>query len=501
MLISKLSLFLCACPSLAAKVVIKGGTSVTYNETTQSVTILRDHSILVEGDKIIQMGPSADFEIPSDATVIRGEGKIVVPGFIDTHRHLFQAAFKTIGSNITMSNYFAKLSPYIPNVINRMGPNDIYYGQMMGILESAQAGVTSIVDHSYGTFDEATSAASLRASIDAGARVFWCFGFHAIPNNFTLERQAAVFHKLATTTNWQETPVELGVSYDEFVDAPRAQVDLVIEAIQTHNVSLVTTHFLGGPWIGGNSPVALNQLNLLNSTVPFIFSHATALSPDDVNILRQHNHHIAIAPESEMHFGHGFPHSHKIMDHAALAIDASWAWSADLVSQARIWLQNVRLSKYQASLDEWEVPASSPMSVNQAFILATWGGARSLRRSDLGVLKVGAKADIVIFDGDAFNMLGWNDPVAAIILHSHPDNVQHVLIDGQFIKRDFKLQLPLNSSVRLEDVKREFLSSAARIQSQFLNDPHFLPTGEHKPGVPFKELVQVDALAGAGNGY
>ncbi|SPO06591.1 uncharacterized protein DNG_09281 [Cephalotrichum gorgonifer] len=53
------------------------------------------------------------------------------------------------------------------------------------------------------------------------------------------------------------------------------------------------------------------------------------------------------------------------------------------------------------------------MSVNQAFLLATRSGAQALRRPDLGVLKVGATADIVVFDGTATNLIGWRDPVAA----------------------------------------------------------------------------------------
>ena len=82
------------------------------------------------------------------------------------------------------------------------------------------------------------------------------------------------------------------------------------------------------------------------------------------------------------------------------------------------------------------------MSVNQAFLLATRNGGLALKRPDLGVIAPGAKADIVVFKGDSPNMIGWVDPVAAVILHSNVGDVEHVLVNGQFKKKEM-----VNSSV------------------------------------------------------
>lgn len=71
--------------------------------------------------------------------------------------------------------------------------------------------------------------------------------------------------------------------------------------------------------------------------------------------------------------------------------------------------------------------------------MATRQGGRALRRGDVGVIKVGAKADLAVFNGDSPNMLGWSDPIAAVVLHANPGGVEHVLVDGEFRKRDFKL--------------------------------------------------------------
>ncbi|KAM0413595.1 hypothetical protein ACHAPT_013625 [Fusarium lateritium] len=406
------TLFLSATCGLASTLVLDKGAVITFDNATQSVKVLRDHSVVIEDDTISAIIPSADSaSFPPDAEIVPAKGKIISPGFIDTHRHLFRSAFKTLGSSITMATYFATLSPYIPNVINRLSADDIYYGQLIGIWESLGAGVTTIADHSYGTFDDATSEASLQASIDTGARIYWCFGLHTLPNNYTVQDQVKTFHRLLRSVDWTKTPVRPGVSFDEFTSAQEKDVDDVVALV---------------------NPSLLQSLGLINRSTPIIFAHSTGISTDDSQIRRQHDHYISIAPESEMHFGHGFPHAHKIMDKAALGIDASWAWSGDLVTQARIWLQTVRLGMYQRALDEWIVPSNSPI---------------------------------------APNMLGWNDPVAAIILHLNPGNVQYVLVDGQFRKRDFKMVAPENPSRSLDDAEERFLESASRLQRQFLEDP------------------------------
>lgn len=139
------------------------------------------------------------------------------------------------------------------------------------------------------------------------------------------------------------------------------------------------------------------------------------------------------------------------------------------------------------------------MSVEQAFLMATRAGGLALHRPDIGVLVEGAKADLVVFDGTSPNMLGWADPVAAVMLHSHVGDIQHVLVDGQFQKRDFKLVVRGNYA----DVTKNFLASARRIQSIWEQTPLPDLTGAYpyEPGVNYATALTVDVLGGAENGY
>ena len=108
------------------------------------------------------------------------------------------------------------------------------------------------------------------------------------------------------------------------------------------------------------------------------------------------------------------------------------------------------------------------MSVVDAFLLATRQGGRALHRDDIGVLKVGAKADIVCFNGESPNMLGWTNAVAAVVLHANIGDIEHVMVGGQFRKRNGAL-VPKTGT--WSDIAASFTEVARRVQGQNANPP------------------------------
>lgn len=244
-----------------------------------------------------------------------------------------------------------------------------------------------------------------------------------------------------------------------------------------------------------NSPERLLSLGVLNSTIPIVFSHGTFISHQNTVLLRKYNQYISITPESEMHYGHTHRDNHLSQDISSLGVDTHWTFSPDILTQARLWLQRTRVVLYEHVMDTWRIPSSSPMSVNQAFLLATRNGALALRRPDLGVIREGAKADIVVWNGTSPSMLGWADPVAAVILHASVGDIKHVIVDGKFVKRDGQL---VNRNYG--DIQRRFLDSAHRIQEAWrtMVAP---PAKWHNPDTDFQDTMTVDVVAGEGDGY
>ena len=220
--------------------------------------------------------------------------------------------------------------------------------------------------------------------------------------------------------------------------------------------------------VGTTSPALAAERKLHDLGSPVIFSHGGFCTSDDIKALRETDGFLAITPENEMHEGHGQITSCRVHDHAALGTDTNWNISGDVLMQARLWLQSVRKTNYQKTLDKNLAPRQNPMSVTDAFLLATRQGGRALHREDIGVLQVGAKADIVCFNGDSPNMLGWTNAVAAVVLHSNVGDIEHVLVGGEFRKRNDML---VTKTKTWAAIAANFAQVARRIQSENMTPP------------------------------
>ncbi|KAK2858377.1 hypothetical protein FQN49_004796 [Arthroderma sp. PD_2] len=114
-------------------------------------------------------------------------GQIITPGLIDTHRHGWQTAFKKIASNATLAGYIGR---YGESVAASSSPEDVYLGQLTGLYEALNAGVTTLLDHARHTWSNATAYVEIDALVESGGRVIWLYTFHNITSlNYTISDQ------------------------------------------------------------------------------------------------------------------------------------------------------------------------------------------------------------------------------------------------------------------------------------------------------------------------
>jgi cytosine/adenosine deaminase-related metal-dependent hydrolase len=485
---------------VSGAILYEGATIISFNDTTERLSILHDASLLIEGDTIAALSEgSLNGDIPSNTTRINATGSIISPGFIDTHTHLWQTAFKTIGSNTSLADYFQKFGEYGQSS-TVFTPEDLYLGQLAGSLERVHVGTTTVLDHAHASWTEEGTDSCVNGSVDSGVRTVYAHAVHDVPGAWTWDEQIRKLQSMTKDRRFHSDDglLSLGLAYDGFFNAPDANISTLWNITKGANLSVVTTHHLGGPWGFTNSPTALHLHGWLNDTIPVVFSHSSFMSYKDAQLLRDTNQYISTTPESELHFGHIHPHANNIQDQASLGVDCHFTYSSSMVNQARLWLQTLRAERYADTLDKWQVPINSPMSVEQAFYLITRAGALALRRPDIGVIQVGAKADLVVYSTDSPNMLGWSDPVAAIILHADVGDIDDVLINGAFLKRNGKLLYEDYASLRTR-----LTASAKRIQKVWAETDFpalegFFQNGE---GAPLGPTVEIDTLRGNGTGY
>lgn len=444
--------------------VLKGGTVITFDDATQRIKVVRNASVVIKDDLITAIATDDDeIAVPEDAEVVNVKDKIVSPGFVNTHVHIWQSVFRTLGPNVTLAQYLGGWKNKFGEAL--VAADDVYISCLEGYLEGLHGGVTSYLDHAHNNWSRQVAEAGFNAATDSGARVWWCYDV-ADRDKFPLKDQWEVLANVASKAT-ASSLVQPGMCFDSLAlpstNGGQNHVEFTRHMVQKLNLKAITMHHLGGPWPTGEavSPGYVSKLNIHNESLPIIFSHSPFLTDEEQKVLRKHNLFVSITPESEFHYGHGQTTGHLVCDQAALGIDTNWTFSGDILSQARLWLQNVRLTKYHKTLKNGLLPKETPFTVEQGFLMATRQGGLALKRRDIGVLQVGAKADIVVFNGDSPNMLGWSDPVAAVMLHANPGDIQHVLVDGVFRKRDYQL---VNLKYEWKQVKERFLECSRRIQ-------------------------------------
>ncbi|KAF4341199.1 amidohydrolase family [Fusarium beomiforme] len=497
--------YLCTAASLACATaratssskLLSGATIIAWDESETEPRIVRDGYLLVTDDHIASITESKPSSLPDNTEFIDATDQIISPGFIDTHRHGWQTAFKTLGSNTTLAQYFGRYGEFA--AAPHFNAEDVYWGQLAGLLEALNAGVTTSLDHAHHTWSNETAYAGLKASIESGARVFWAYTFHDVPAlNYTVKDQIPNFIDMVESEIFNGSNVELGIAYDSFGPNPPDDAKNVADLAREYNVSVVTTHSLAGPFGVSNLPEDVHSFDLLNTSIPVVFSHGSFMTATGATLLRQTNQYLSITPESEMHYGHTHPHSYYIQDQAALGVDTHFTYSTDILTQARIWLQSVRYFFFDKVLSGWEVPKNNPMSVAQAFSLATRAGGLALRRTDLGVIREGAKADLIVWNAaESPSLLGWTDPVAAVMLHASVGDILHVMVNGEFVKRDGRLTASDYSKTR-----RRFLESAKRIKKIYQDFEYPTMDGEFNGGGFYYSSAQiVSTERGKDNGY
>src|SRR5918998_3980059 len=145
-------------PEPGRPVVFRGGTVLTVDAAS---TVLTGADVLVVGDKIEAVGPNLD--VPEGTQEIDATGGIVMPGMIDTHRHMWQTAMRGYGADWTLTQYFVW---YYLEHGRAFRPEDVHAGNLLSAWDALEAGVTTTVDWSHGlqTVDHAEAAVdALRA--------------------------------------------------------------------------------------------------------------------------------------------------------------------------------------------------------------------------------------------------------------------------------------------------------------------------------------------------
>jgi cytosine/adenosine deaminase-related metal-dependent hydrolase len=432
--------------AVSSSVLLQGGRVLIFDSEKKATFPVLD--VLLEGAIISKVEPHITAQ--PGTKIIDAHGKLICPGFIDTHRHLFQSHIRTSVANQTLLEYCGHL---LFGRVLFYTPQDVYLAQLGGATEAIHCGVTTVLDHSHIQISEEHIQQCIKASIDSGIRSIYCFAPYGLPESVNPlqfshnpkelhQRQLDLFYKLSEQlplgNSQNDGRLTLGLGYDGIEYRPIEDTKKVLEFAQARDYP-ITFHDCNR--YGMSAMKFLRANNLLSDTM--VLSHFTFPTEEDFEAVRAHGVGIASTPESEMQMGHGWPEAFPAMRHGCktgLGVDSSAICSGDMFSAMRICLQMQRARDNHELACMGKIPKQLQATVDQVLYMATLGGAEAIHReSDIGSIEVGKRADIVVVSTDSPSMVASCNPAAAFVLHASPSDVESVFINGEMVKENGKL--------------------------------------------------------------
>jgi cytosine/adenosine deaminase-related metal-dependent hydrolase len=391
--------------------------------------------VLVEDGVIAEVGRGLEV---GDAEEIDATGMIVMPGFVDTHRHTWQTPVRGVLPSCTLDHYFAVM---LGSVGGHYRPEDVHIGDYAGALEALNAGVTTLLDWSHISNTPDHSDAAIQGLQDAGIRAVYAHGMPTGGEWWSLSEL--------------EHPEDIRRIRDTYFSSDDGLLTLAMAARQPGNVNadvakhdwalarelgiLISVHV--GMRLHNLHYTPVKDMHDLGLTGPDVcYIHMTDLTDEELDIIAETGGRASIAPYVELLMGHGRPPTGKLLARGvrpSLSVDVVSSVPGEMFSQMRTALVYDRILEFTDTPDEAFAPTITHRDVLE---FATVDGARACGLDEkVGSLTVGKQGDIVLLKTDAINTAPVVDPIGTIVIFSDTSNVDSVFVAGNAVKRNGQL--------------------------------------------------------------
>ena len=409
-------------------IVFRDATVLTMDEPG----IIEHGDVLVTGTDIAEVGTG--LAVPDGTREIDASGGILMPGMVDTHRHMWQTALRGLGADWTLSQYFVF---YYLNWGKIFRPEDIHAGNLLSAVEALDAGVTTTVDWSHGlqTVEHGEAAADALRSVP-GRFVLAYGNLLGAPWEWT---NAADFRGFVARFDAGDM-LGLQLAFDVTAD-PAFPEKAAFEAARDLGLR-VTTH--AGVWGATNDDSIRLMWEHGFMTPDVTYVHAATLGEDSYQRIAASGGTVSVSTESEQSAGQGYPPTWELSKHGipiSLSMDTSVWWSADLFSAMRATLSADRSREHLEAHAHGETVVHNRLRAEDVVRWATIGGARALGLDALiGSVTPGKRADLVLIKNDeAPALYPLLHPYGTVVYQAGRGDVHTVLVNGRVVKHEHRL--------------------------------------------------------------
>jgi 5-methylthioadenosine/S-adenosylhomocysteine deaminase len=443
---------------MSNRTLIRGGTVITVDPGLGN---FKKADVLIEGTKIVAVGPDLD---AGDAEVIDASNTVVMPGFVDTHRHLWEGIIRNIGVDVPLEGDISYLAFVLGTLSPAYRPEDVYAGNLISALGCLNAGVTTVLDWSHIQSSPEVTDAAIQALQEAGIRAVFAYGFPWFGE--WNPQQPEWFNRAAS---------EYFSSKDQLLTyalAPYGPEFAPMENCQAHwemarAVDARVTAHVGVGSFGKHGKVAeFGKAGLMGPDTTYI--HCTTLNDEEVQMIVDSGGTVSLAVPVEMNMGHGMVPTQRFLDRGlrpSLSVDVETNVPADMFTQMQHAMSLQRALVFDRKLSGEE---NVPDMITSRDVLewATIEGAKANGlESKVGSLTPGKEADIIMLRTDTVNVLPVNDPIGAVVMGMDSSNVDSVYVAGQPRKRHGQLlDVDLARVTALAEASRDHVVSASGFQ-------------------------------------
>lgn len=404
----------------------------------------------VERALAIQAGRVEGLAVPDDLVLIDGRNRLVIPGLINTHHHLFQSLTRCHPAvqNAGLFDWLVNLYP----IWQRLNHESLRQAAAVSIAELLLGGCTTTSDHMY-LFPPASNVAVeavLEAAETLGIRIHLCRGSmtlgwsaKGLPPDDCVETDERVLADSARVIEQYHDASPLTMRRidlapcapfnitPELLDQTRDLADRHGVLLHTHIAETLDEERYCLERFGVRPLEYLRQHRWLGPNV--YLAHCVHLNADEIGLLAESSTGVAHCPSSNMRLGSGIAPVRRMLDagvRVGLAVDGSSSNDgAGLLNEARLAMLLQRLAA-----------GAGAMTAGEAFRLATISGAAVLNRPALGRIEPGCAADLAVYDADDVALAGAvaQDPLAALIL-CQPPRPRQVIAAGRTVVAEGRL--------------------------------------------------------------
>ena len=414
--------------------VIRNANIHTMNDENR---VIDRGTVAIQGDRIAWIGEG---ELPDDTHAIReidAEGMILLPGFINTHIHIFQSFLKGLGADHRLIEWL-NLSALPYGRI--MSPRQHKLAAQLACMEALKSGCTSICEFFYTNQDAELAHACIEGMQSTGIRSVFIRTFqdtgeeYGMPSIFIEPADKAMREVEALRKRYRgDDMLSIWTGPDVTWSTTKQGYQVMLEYCQSENVrysmhlkETEVDNEMCFRYYGEDIVDLLEEIGFLTNNMLAV--HCVNLTREDIRRFAEHGVSISHNPAPNLYLGSGIP---PIPESLRAGVNVALGTDGAASNNSTDMLETMKLA---ALIQKGLHRDASVITAGQVVRMATRGGAKAIGMADeLGILETGRKADMILFDPRHLKSCPNHDVEATVVYASSEENIDTTIVNGKIV--------------------------------------------------------------------